>query len=84
MIKAMDQTLYLKVDYQGCSEKGFCYPPTTKILAIDLARNYMQPITPLAIDVAPGKTAGPKAALPITQQDRVTHLLTHKNLFLFY
>ncbi|WP_256389888.1 protein-disulfide reductase DsbD domain-containing protein [Coxiella burnetii] len=26
----MNQTLYLKVDYQGCSEKGFCYPPPQK------------------------------------------------------
>ncbi len=41
----------------------------------------MQPVAPLAIDIAPGKTAGPKAAPPITQQDRVTQLLTHKNLF---
>ncbi|WP_264770247.1 protein-disulfide reductase DsbD [Coxiella burnetii] len=81
VIKAMNQTLYLKVDYQGCSEKGFCYPPTTKTVAIDLAGNYMQPVAPLAIDIAPGKTAGPKAAPPITQQDRVTQLLTHKNLF---
>ena len=29
-------TLELELNYQGCAEGGLCYPPTTRIVAVDL------------------------------------------------
>ncbi|RMH15801.1 MAG: protein-disulfide reductase DsbD [Gammaproteobacteria bacterium] len=31
-----DKTLTLKVKYQGCAEKGFCYPPITKVVNVTI------------------------------------------------
>lgn len=80
VIKAANQTIYLKVNYQGCSDQGYCYPPTSKTVAINLAGDYGQPAYPLTIDIAPEKAA--IAAAPATEQDKVTQLLEHKNLFI--
>jgi thiol:disulfide interchange protein DsbD len=41
VIKAAADQLTLKVVYQGCSSDGFCYPPATKIVSVNLAGNYM-------------------------------------------
>ena len=38
-LKAANEPQNLKVDYQGCSESGFCYPPMHKSFAVDLANN---------------------------------------------
>ena len=36
-LETQEQQLQLGVDYQGCSQDGFCYPPIHKVLALDLA-----------------------------------------------
>ncbi|MDP1573557.1 MAG: protein-disulfide reductase DsbD [Coxiellaceae bacterium] len=53
IIQANEKSLVLQVNYQGCAQAGYCYPPTSKIVSINLAGNYMQWVSPLAIDVAP-------------------------------
>ncbi len=65
----------LSATYQGCADKGLCYPPITKTLAIDFA--------------APGVAVIPSAAnmpqsshatAPLTQQGRLAELIRHGNL----
>ena len=34
----VEQPLKLKASYQGCSDKGLCYPPIEKMLEVDLAQ----------------------------------------------
>jgi len=45
----------LKIDYQGCADKGICYPPSTKIVKLTL---------PAAVAAEPGRTPGMSA--PVT------------------
>ena len=44
VIDAKESTALLRVCFQGCSDFGYCYPPTTMMLPINLADNYMQPV----------------------------------------
>lgn len=37
VISAFDSKFQLQIDFQGCSEKGYCYPPTARTVAINLA-----------------------------------------------
>lgn len=53
IINANVNNLVLQVGYQGCSKAGYCYPPTTKVVSINLAGNYFQPARELKMDVAP-------------------------------
>ncbi len=53
--------------YQGCAEAGFCYPPITHTVALDMA----------AAGALPG---APVAAQPVAEQDRLTELLANGNL----
>jgi len=68
-------TFNLSATYQGCADKGLCYPPITKTLNIDFA--------------APGVAAIPNAATkpqtstttePGSQQGRLAELIRHGNL----
>ncbi|PIZ04536.1 MAG: thiol:disulfide interchange protein [Gammaproteobacteria bacterium CG_4_10_14_0_8_um_filter_38_16] len=47
------KTLVLQAHYQGCSKAGYCYPPITKMIEINLAGHYLKPTLPLNIDIAP-------------------------------
>jgi len=38
------QQIQMSVDYQGCSDKGFCYPPIHQSLFLDLAAKTVMPI----------------------------------------
>lgn len=51
------KTLLLQVHYQGCSKAGYCYPPMTKTIEINLAGNYLQSVSPINIDIAPATQA---------------------------
>lgn len=71
------QTLPLTVVYQGCADKGLCYPPITKTVDI----NFTLPGTPAS--PAGGATALPAAtgnAVPVAQQDRLAELIRSGNL----
>ena len=61
-------SLALKVIYQGCADKGLCYPPQTRVLSIAL----------------PSGSAGDAASLgsgaPVSEQDRLARLIRDGNL----
>ncbi|HEV2112354.1 MAG TPA: protein-disulfide reductase DsbD [Gammaproteobacteria bacterium] len=62
-------TFHLIATYQGCAEAGFCYPPITKTLALDLAA------------ALPMAGAAPSAgAPPLAEQDRLAALLKSGSL----
>ena len=35
-----DDLGFIKVVYQGCNEKGFCYPPISKEIQVDNLENF--------------------------------------------
>src|SRR3990167_4113831 len=74
IIDATEKNIVLQVHYQGCSKAGYCYPPTTKIVEINLVGNYLQPATELKIDVAP--------IIQAASQNKFENLLTSHSLFL--
>jgi thiol:disulfide interchange protein DsbD len=62
------QKVTLKASYQGCAERGVCYPPMSKEVKLDL---------PVAQQVA-AATAKPQA--PVSEQDRIVQLLKQDSL----
>jgi thiol:disulfide interchange protein DsbD len=58
----------LTADYQGCAEAGFCYPPITHTVALDMNA------------AAPMNGAAPAGA-PVAEQDQLATLLAHGNIF---
>ena len=80
VIYSAHNNIIVHVYYQGCAEEGFCYPPTTKTVVINLAGNYMTPVQPIDIDLAPA--ISDSISPPWTQEGKIAHLLKNKNLFL--
>ena len=78
ILKSNNKNLILIARYQGCSEKGYCYPPTTKIVPINLASNFMQPIKGISIDLAPIPIKPTTKTVSI--QERIAKLLSGANL----
>jgi len=74
IIQANEKSLVLQVHYQGCSKAGYCYPPMTKIVPINLSSDFMQPVQGLNIDIAPATVK------PVS--NKFESLLTHHSLFL--
>ncbi|MEW6352810.1 MAG: protein-disulfide reductase DsbD [Pseudomonadota bacterium] len=66
---AAPATITLHATYQGCAEAGFCYPPMTKTVSLNL---------PAVTDDA--RAAGNLGALP--EQDRIARSLAGDNLTL--
>ena len=71
------QTLQFTAVYQGCADKGLCYPPITKAVAINF--------TTLGTPAGPAANATPLAAtsgnaVPVAQQDRLARLIRSRNL----
>ena len=62
------QKIILKAYYQGCADRGVCYPPMTKQVELDL---------PLA--TAQSAPVIPKAT-PVSEQDQITQSLKHDSL----
>lgn len=62
IIDATQKSVVLQVHYQGCSQLGYCYPPTEKTVEINLAGNYMHWVRGLSMDVAPVKTSAETSA----------------------
>jgi len=65
-------TFKLTAAYQGCAEKGFCYPPQTRVVSFDLAT---------AGALAPAVAAAPA---PMAEQDRLALLIKDGNLLLVF
>ncbi len=51
IIKHSSDQLILTVHYQGCSSKGFCYPPINKSVRLNLKGPYLKPVSgqPIAV-----------------------------------
>ncbi|MGE3319076.1 MAG: protein-disulfide reductase DsbD [Candidatus Berkiella sp.] len=58
--------LQLQVQYQGCAESGFCYPPVTKWFEVTIANQQIQAIVPLTGAPQLTKAAAPKVEPPTT------------------
>jgi len=57
----------IQVSYQGCADAGLCYPPVTKTVAIELP--------------APGTRPASEAAPMVSEQDRLSSLISGGSLF---
>ena len=65
VIQPQGQAIALKVGYQGCSDQGYCYPPTIKRIAINLATDDRQFSTePIEDSHLPSKNATPLDSKP--------------------
>jgi len=62
--------------YQGCADKGLCYPPITKTVAI----NFSAPGATGPIGGAIGQAAPQASAPPVAQQNRLAELIRSGNL----
>lgn len=80
IISTSTKKINLIVTYQGCSESGFCYPPTTKTVSIDLAAKQ------IATQTTP--TTASQAIAPtqpiVSEQTKATQLLLRHNLFAIF
>ncbi|NKN33026.1 protein-disulfide reductase DsbD [Marichromatium bheemlicum] len=73
--EALDTTL--RVGYQGCAERGICYPPQTRAVALTLPAGGSA--APLA--VAPAPTTPAPSAAPVSEQDRLASTLANASLW---
>lgn len=70
--------ILLQVHYQGCAQSGFCYPPSVKIVPIDLSGDYNIYKNAIAIDVSPNEST-----TPTSPQDKIHLLFENDNFWLF-
>ena len=63
------QTITLQAKYQGCADRGVCYPPMTKKIDLEL---------PVAQDITPIVSTNPTPAL--SEQDQIVQSLQHDSL----
>ncbi len=75
IIKSHGNTITLSANYQGCSAKGYCYPPTSKIITVNLSGPTMRYKPGQPIDIAPN-------TLPNTQENHAENLLTRSSLLM--
>ncbi len=68
--------LALKVVYQGCADKGLCYPPQTQLMMLDLAA-----VNGASATTAASGTNGGGTAM-VSEQDQKAELIGHGNLLL--
>ncbi len=76
VISSQGKNILLQASYQGCSNAGFCYPPTSKVIPINLAKHYGRFKPGLEIDVAPIKSE----ATPTHKPTEIGKLLHGKSL----
>ncbi len=77
IINATEKSVVLQVNYQGCSHAGYCYPPITKNVSINLSGNYGQ----FVAGVSNPTTLLSQNILP-TQNNKMKMLLDNHSLFL--
>ncbi|MHB8345612.1 MAG: protein-disulfide reductase DsbD [Acidiferrobacterales bacterium] len=61
-------SLQLKASYQGCAEKGICYPPVTKVITVAM--------TGVGSTAATASASGPSADAPVHRARFETYLLS--------
>jgi thiol:disulfide interchange protein DsbD len=75
----MDITLVAK--YQGCAERGICYPPITKRVALSLPAADPASLSDAAAVSAPSAIVADPTG-PISEQDRIAQTLQQGNTWL--
>ncbi len=68
IINAGNKEVILYVSYQGCSEDGYCYPPTAHTITINFPKNF----------------AGIDGSQFQPQQQKITYLLEHGSGFIIF
>lgn len=84
VISAKGDKVALTVHYQGCSEEGFCYPPTDKTVTLDLSKvdlaandeDLQEPIAKKLDKETTLPDINTLAAAPTSEQDKATQLLS--------
>ncbi len=82
VITPQGKKLILEVNYQGCSEAGYCYPPSMKVVPINLGKHYMKFTKGIEVDIAAApakrKTAHNHTSSPLS---KIQDLLEGGNLW---
>lgn len=83
ILNSNSHNITLQVHYQGCSQHGYCYPPITEVVSINLANNYDTPVQGVLMDIPPEVKHGsaPPTSQVINPQDKITAILTTDNLW---
>ena len=76
LFSASDANVRMGVDYQGCSEDGFCYPPTHREFNLNLINRTVTE----DVSVAPITSTGTSLQTLLTDQNSVRSLLDAKHL----
>lgn len=78
MANAPAEPMTLEVNYQGCADSGFCYPPVTKQMIVNLG-NTGSATSGANVSAV---TEDANATNALSQQDKISDLLAHQNLFI--
>ena len=78
IIQSNQQAITLNVTYQGCANSGYCYPPATKQVTINLTGQYGIPISGKTLTTDITRRNQVNALL---KQDRAARLLAQHNLW---
>lgn len=71
------QQLKMTLNYQGCSEHGFCYPPVEKSFAVDVEN---QQIIPIIKDVRANAEEPASLRMLLTDQNRIHAVLASEHM----
>lgn len=77
MANAPTQPMTLSVSYQGCADSGFCYPPVTKQVTLNLGNTGDS-----TNGVSNTSETNSSISSSASEQDRITQLLVNQNWFL--
>jgi thiol:disulfide interchange protein DsbD len=85
VLSANGSKVNLSVRYQGCSEEGYCYPPTTKIVTLDLSKAEGSLTQPIGKSIPANSVnttiAFPNEVVPPSEQDKAVSLLNSGHFF---
>ncbi|MDP2784736.1 MAG: protein-disulfide reductase DsbD [Sulfurimicrobium sp.] len=81
-LQGADQKVTLMASFQGCSEKGVCYPPILKTFDLTLPAQGAQENTPAATPPSAAATDLPANAANNSESSRIADLLKGGNFWL--
>lgn len=78
-VHPLQNTLQLRINYQGCAAAGFCYPPVTQVISVQFPNKLVKPVVTKFNGV--GQHAVQNKAIPATdEQGKALQLLTGHNI----
>lgn len=75
LVKSAPEMVTLTINYQGCAQAGFCYPPMKKIYTIDLAKQ----VVTLGESIQKSETKFSLSAL-LTDQNKIQSILATQHV----